>query len=250
MSELKPLLDSELPEELASVLRSAEADGPEEHATMQSRTLAAIAAHGAVGSYAPERRVTTGIRFAKVLALGIACAGSAALLSTFGSSAPQDAHPAPPSMQTAPPSMQTTPPSTQTTPPSTQTTPPSTQGKQVEDLPTVPVEEVATKAAAPAPIRRGREAAALDDEVAIIDSARAALAAKRPEAALARVETYQRRFRSGHLTEEANALEIQALAAMGRRDEAKSKGKRFFASYPGSAYGRRVQSVLASEVAP
>ncbi len=239
MSEMKPLLDSELSEELASVLRSAEADGPEQHATMQSRTLAAIAAHGAVGSYARARGASTGIPFAKtMLALVIAGAASTALLSTFASSAPQGTHPAPPSTPSAP------------TTPSEQATPPSPEGMHVEDLPTARVEEPKPKAAAPVPIRRGGSELELDGEVALIDSARAALAAKRPEAALARVDAYHRRFRSGHLTEEADALEIQALAAMGRRDEAKAKGQRFLSSYPGSAYERRVRSVLASEVTP
>ena len=237
MTEIKPLLDSELSEELASVLRSAEADGPQEHAMMQSQTLAAVAAHRGVGSHAREHGASTGIPFAKtMLALVIACAGSAAVLSTFESSAPQDAHPATPSAPAIPSA------------PATPTSSP--EGMHVDDLPTARVEEPKANASAPPAVRRGGSGLELDDEVAIIDSARAALAAKRPETALARVETYHRRFRSGHLTEEANALEIQALAAMGRRDEANAKGQRFLASYPRSAYEQRVRSVLASEVTP
>lgn len=238
MSELKPLLDSEMPEDLSRVLRSAEADGPLQGDPAAARTLAAVAAHRAAIANAGER-ARAGIPFAKVmLVLVFAGAGSATLLATFGSSAPRGAKPA---LAFSPSMLAEAPPAPPLSPP---------QGVRVDDLPTARVEYVASKDTAPPPVRRADSAVELEDELALIDAARAALAAKRPEAALARVSTYHRRFRTGHFTEEAEALEIQALVAMGRRDEAKAKGQRFLASHPGSAYERRVQSALASEVTP
>jgi len=244
MNEMKPLLDSELPEDLASVLRSADADGPPEHAPAEARTLAAVAAHRAAGSNANEGRATTRIPFARSMLAPVvgACVGAAVVFASLvwwnaplganGTAAPTPSAPQAPASAARPPASA------------------SPEGVRIDDLPTARVEEAAPKPAGRPPVRRGDSAAELEDELAMIDSARAALAAKRPEATLAGIRAYHRRFRAGHFTEEADALEIQALVAMGRRDEAKAKGERFLASHPGSAYVRRVQSAVASEVKP
>ncbi len=246
MSEMKPLLlDSELPEDLASVLRSAEVDGPEDHEPAQSRALAAVAAHRAASTNGAGRRTSAGMPLAKtMLALAVACAGGAALFSTFGSSGTHQAAPARVLASAVPPAPQ---PLDESAPPA----PAAPEGVRIDDLPAAPVDPPAAKPAAArtTSIARGAEDA-IQDELAIIDAARASLAAKRPEATLARVETYRRRFQSGHFNEEADVLEIQALVAMGRRAEAEAKGERFLASHPASAYTRRAQSALASEVTP
>ncbi len=252
MSQMKPLLDSDLPEDLASVLRSAEVDGPEEHEPAQTRTLAAVAAHRAARSDAHDPPSSTGIPFAQtMLALAVACVGGAALFSTFGSSGPQGAVPASVSAPSQPPAL----PALASAPdlPPAPPAPASPEGIRIDALPAARAEAVASKPAAPPPVRRSVSDdadATIQDELAMIDSARAALTAKRPEETLARVETYRRRFRSGRFNEEADVLEIQALVAMGRRDEAMAKGHRFLRSHPDSAYNRRAQSALGLEVTP
>ncbi|MBN9165105.1 MAG: hypothetical protein BGO98_25875 [Myxococcales bacterium 68-20] len=237
MSKLEPLLDSDLPEDLASVLRSAKADGPRDQTPAQARTLAAVAAHHAARSNAGNGRASSGMPFAKtMLSLVAACVAGAALFSAFGSDAPGGETSAPPSLPSAPSSSLPSPSL-------------STEGMRVDDLPSAPVEEAAPKAA-PSVARRGGAVAELEDELALIDAARAALAAKHPETTLARVDAYHRRFRAGQFIEEADALEIQALAAIGRQEEATAKGQRFLAAHPGSAYQRRVKSALGLEVTP
>ncbi|MDF2695947.1 MAG: hypothetical protein K0S65_4330 [Labilithrix sp.] len=245
MRPMKPLLDSEMPEDLASVLRSAEADGLE-HGPAEARTLAAVAVHRAARSNAHERRGSTGTALAKMtLVLAVACAGGAALFSTFGSSAPSGAELTPASAPSAPASSAS--PSAPSMPSAALApAPASPEGVRIDDLPVAR----ATRTTAPSAGRGNRSEVELEDGLALIDSARAALAAKRPASTLASVEAYRRRFRGGHFEEEADVLEIQALVAMGRRDEAKTKGERYLASHPGSAYERRVQSALASEVTP
>jgi len=249
LSELKPLLDSDLPDDLAGVLRSADADGPEDHEPAQTRTLAAVAAHRAAREGAQGRRANTGIPLAKTMvALVVACVGGGALSSTFDARGPVGAEPAPVSAPSPPSAPAALAPALSAPPESPE--PVSPEGTRIDELPSARTGEPSRKTAAPAPVRRNGSDVELEDELAIIDSARAALAAKRPETTLAKVEAYRRRFRGGQFNEEADVLEIQALVAMGRRDEANAKGQRFLASHPDSAYKRRAQSALGSEVTP
>jgi len=245
MSDMKPLLDSELSEELASVLRSAEVDGPQEDGPAQARTLAAVAAYRAAGSNANAGRSSAGTPFARSMLAPLvgACVGAAVVFASFGwSSSSPDADVTAAPAPSAAPAPAPSPPA----PPA----PASPEGVRIDELPTARVEEAAPKTAALPPVRRGAPAMELEDELAMIDSARAALAAKHPEATLAGVRAYHRRFRAGHYTEEAEVLEIQALVALGRRDEARAKGERFLAAHPDSAYKRRAQSALGLEVTP
>ncbi|AKU97819.1 hypothetical protein AKJ09_04483 [Labilithrix luteola] len=239
MSEMKPLLDSEMPEELARVLRSARADGPPQDEPVAARALAAVAAHRAAASNA-DRTTSSGLPFTKTL-LAFVVAGSVGVMSFLATRVdvrvPHGAEPSPitlPSEPTAAP-----------VPPS----PTTSESVSVDDLPSAPVQAPA-KTTASRSATRGASELDLEDELAIIDAARAALAAKQPETTLKQVQTYARRFHGGHFSEEAQALEIQALAAMGRRDEAAIKGQRFLDSHPGSAYERRVRSALATGVTP
>jgi len=181
-----------------------------------------------------------------MVALVVACVGGAALSSTFDSRGPVGAQPAPVSAP-RPPSALAALASAVSAPPESPE-PVSSEGTRIDDLPPARMEEPSGKTATLAPVRRNGSDVELEDELAIIDAARAALAAKRPEATLAKVEAYRRRFRGGQFNEEADVLEIQALVAMGRRDEANAKGQRFFASHPDSAYKRRAQSALGFDV--
>jgi hypothetical protein len=65
--------------------------------------------------------------------------------------------------------------------------------------------------------------------------------AKDPAAALALVLAADARFPHGYLKEERSYVEIMALVALGRLDEARMKIAPFLRDYPESAYGRRVR---------
>ena len=81
-----------------------------------------------------------------------------------------------------------------------------------------------------------------DAEIAAIDKARGALTTERPAEALARVQTYRSTFAAPHFADEADAIEVQALAALGRKDEARRKGEEFLTRRPRSPYAQRVRS--------
>lgn len=87
-----------------------------------------------------------------------------------------------------------------------------------------------------------REAANVADELKLIDAARGALSAGQPAAAHSYIQHYRTSFPTPHFVDEANALEVQALAALGRSDEARTKGKLFLQAHPGSPYTQRVRS--------
>ncbi|MCA9677977.1 MAG: hypothetical protein H6708_19360 [Kofleriaceae bacterium] len=57
-------------------------------------------------------------------------------------------------------------------------------------------------------------------ELALLRTARAALADDRPDDAVAVIDTYRRDFPDGQLAEEAFALEVEALCGLGRTDDA------------------------------
>ena len=60
------------------------------------------------------------------------------------------------------------------------------------------------------------------------------------------IATYRATFVSGRFVEEIDALEVEALAAEGSRDQVRSKAAEFTARYPSSPYARRVRSVVSS----
>jgi hypothetical protein len=100
--------------------------------------------------------------------------------------------------------------------------------RQVGTVPT------ATAAAAPK----------IDDEIALIDAARAALTAGRSEETLAKLGAYRSTFAEPHFGDEADTLEIQALAALGRSEEARRKADRFLSTHEKSPYAQRVRSAV------
>jgi hypothetical protein len=85
---------------------------------------------------------------------------------------------------------------------------------------------------------------ALAEEQALVDTARAALARGRAGDALRTADEHARRFPAGKLSEERENLAIQALAFLGRRDEATARAARFHKRYPGSLYGGTLDELL------
>jgi hypothetical protein len=97
---------------------------------------------------------------------------------------------------------------------------------------------VASAAAEPSP---------LAEETALLDRARAALAAHDGPGALAALAEHDRRFASGALGPEALVVRVEALVASGRRVEAERAGERFLASHPSSPHARRIRSLLGRQ---
>lgn len=119
-------------------------------------------------------------------------------------------------------------------------------------LPTV-VRPTTTPSADPSPPPpQPASASTLAAERAILDEARAALGRGDSAQALDRVDRHAREFPHGQLTEEREALAVQALANAHRVPEAVARGKRFEQSYPNSVLAPAVEAALAaiSEPAP
>jgi len=76
--------------------------------------------------------------------------------------------------------------------------------------------------------------AAKVDELALLSRARKALAASQPSQALTWINTHRRRFANGQLTEEREALRVEALRHIGRDDEARRAAGEFKKRFPKS----------------
>ena len=84
----------------------------------------------------------------------------------------------------------------------------------------------------------------IDAELAAIEAARGVLASGHASDALARVHDYRTTFATPHFSDEADVIEVQALAALGRGDEARTKAQRFLAAHPRSPYAQRIRAVV------
>jgi hypothetical protein len=71
-------------------------------------------------------------------------------------------------------------------------------------------------------------------ERSLLEVARTALSRGDAGAALASLKEHEKRFPGGQLTEEREALYVQALARAGRYEEARARAKRFEKNFPGS----------------
>jgi hypothetical protein len=85
---------------------------------------------------------------------------------------------------------------------------------------------------------------ALGAEQALLDPARAALARGDGVAALARLDVHERRFPTGALSQEREAMSIRALVLTGRRDRAVARAASFRARYPDSLLWPMIDATL------
>lgn len=83
-------------------------------------------------------------------------------------------------------------------------------------------------------------------ESALLQRAQSALASD-PARALALTDQHRRSFRSGALSEEREAIAIQALRGLGREPEARARAARFETKYPNSVHRSRVQATPAQQ---
>lgn len=239
MKDPHPLLDSGANELELALLRAGDADRPS--AKARQAALAALGLSGAVlGASSPvaaaagSSALTTGTRLlaakwwaigALVTASGAAGLGYAALASTPATA---------PSTRTAPQRSQ----------------PPLAARPAVE----LPAPEVI---APPAPVNSQRERPpsqprgsnsagnpGIQQEIALIDRARGAVAARQPAAAMAALDEHQRRFPGGVLTQEATLLRIETLLARGDKASAARLGRQFLDRYPRSPMAARVKTLI------
>lgn len=90
-----------------------------------------------------------------------------------------------------------------------------------------------------------RPTGSLQDELELLRQARLALAAQ-PLKALDAVARHEADFSEGVFVEEREAIAIEALVRTQRRAQAERRARVFSQKYPGSAYSRRIASVLAT----
>ena len=84
-------------------------------------------------------------------------------------------------------------------------------------------------------------------ELAALDSAHAALAAKNPEAALAELEHYERKYPSMAFGLRAQLLRIEALAAAGRPQSARELAATYITTYPDSSHAPQLRAFVAGQ---
>jgi TolA-binding protein len=84
----------------------------------------------------------------------------------------------------------------------------------------------------------------IQEQIALIDRARGAVAAHQPAAALAALDEYQRRYPGGVLVQEAALLRIESLLARGDKATAARLGRQFLQHYPRSPMAARVKTLI------
>jgi hypothetical protein len=120
---------------------------------------------------------------------------------------------------------------------------------------TVPVAPPATPPPAAEPLPAKTKPARPEQSVAdvyamelrVLQPAQRAVARKDFTSALVAIAEHQRRFPSGRLAEEREALRVKALLGLGRSEDAQRAGAGFRKRFPRSALGRRMDKMLSEE---
>jgi len=108
----------------------------------------------------------------------------------------------------------------------------------------LPVEPVAAPASPGETAGTAAPALAPETEVHLLERAQDALGASAAEA-LALTRQHAGRFPGGALAQERELVAIQALLRLGQAGEARARGARFLAAFPGSAHRRRIEALVA-----
>jgi hypothetical protein len=85
------------------------------------------------------------------------------------------------------------------------------------------------------------------DEFRLLRAARQALA-ERPARALELTDEHARRFARGMLSQEREAIAVDALVQLGREGQARTRAQAFLGAYPSSPYRSRVERALGHAV--
>jgi hypothetical protein len=86
-----------------------------------------------------------------------------------------------------------------------------------------------------------------DEELALVEVARAHLGGGDAVACLRSLDDYERRFQHGLFGPEVLVMRIEALVALGDRGRARELGEAFLAKDPASPHAGRVRSILATQ---
>lgn len=86
----------------------------------------------------------------------------------------------------------------------------------------------------------------LRDEIALVDAARTALDDGAPARALVLLRRYATTYPGGTFRPEVTVLRIEALAATGRRDEARAQARDFVARHPDGPLSERMARLAAT----
>ncbi|MDC0720940.1 tetratricopeptide repeat protein [Nannocystis bainbridge] len=108
-----------------------------------------------------------------------------------------------------------------------------------------PAPESRPRPASPRAADVPKDMPALDAELALLRTARAALGRKDPAAALTALEQHARGFPSGHLVEERMLLRAQAQCELGQRDAARATAAELVRTFPDSPHARTVAGLCA-----
>jgi len=84
----------------------------------------------------------------------------------------------------------------------------------------------------------------LVEERGLLDRARRELASDEPARALTFLEQHAQRFGRGQLSEEREAMWVNVLVLLDRKDEAKARGEAFQTRFPNSLMGASVRAAL------
>ena len=84
----------------------------------------------------------------------------------------------------------------------------------------------------------------LVEERGLLDRARRQLASDEPARALTFLEQHAQRFGRGQLSEEREAMWVNVLVLLDRKDEAKARGEAFQTRFPNSLMGASVRAAL------
>ncbi len=120
-------------------------------------------------------------------------------------------------------------------------TPPIATNNAVIELPQTTDQNTTTAHVAPS---RPVASASLNDQIAALDHARAALTAGDASRAKKLVDAYESEYPGGAFTQEAEVVRIDALVHEGNHDGAERAGKHFLAAYPKSPHAGRVRALL------
>jgi hypothetical protein len=146
-------------------------------------------------------------------------------------------------LQPAPASPEATSPVANAVPAQATTEIPSSAPAPVRSAPPVsPARSHAESDRAAPPVRTSQLAA----ERMLLDEARAGLVQGEPERALDRLELHRKRYPSGMLDEERDAMAVEALVGMKRYEAARSAAQAFRVRTPRSMFLPTVESAIAS----
>lgn len=228
---------SDLPEDLAALLRAAreeedptEADLQAVRSAVAARLLAAAAAGTATTLVTKTAvAVAKGAIFKGVVAwigAGVAIGGVVSIVVVLATAD----RPAPAPVAAVPPAVPVVAPAS-----------PRSEPAPIASIAPRPAPVVAR----PAPSAPTVKPASLQDETRALAAVQRALRDQQPDEALRLLEDQERSFQGGALAEERAAAHILALCAAGRLTEARAAAARFLTAHPDSPVAARVRASCA-----